>query len=105
MVISPTIAQDKQRVNYFKQQKLPHLVRVVLTSQELPYEEKLAQITCLMGEFRDANMQTLIFKYRESDIQESTLLIKAILDFKPPAQSSTDAGDESKERGMTARQR
>ena len=55
----------------------------------LSYEVKLAQMKEILYEFQREGSQMLIFKHKEKDVQQNTLMHKAILCYDPPVDSET----------------
>ena len=83
---------DRNKVNLFKQCKLQMLIEVINAEgqENSNYEDCLRRFTHILSEFKVEGMQMLVFKHKEQDVQQSTLVHKSILTYKPPQSASTD---------------
>jgi hypothetical protein len=76
------LVHDRNKVNYFKQDKMQQLIDAINNENHqppLPYDEILAITVKILTEFKVAGMQMLVFKHKEHDVQKNTLILKSIL--------------------------
>ena len=74
---------DRDKVNHFKQNKLAKLIELIQHEgqPDCNFNDCLKRYMQILGEFKAEGMQMLVFKHKEQDVQQSTLVHLSILTY------------------------
>ena len=88
---------DRDKVNHFKQHRLQQLIDVIRAEgqPDSNYSDCLNRYIHILCDFKEEGMQMLIFKHKEQDVQQSTLVHKSIQTYRPPSDEANSL-EESK---------
>ena len=88
---------DRDKVNHFKQHKLQQLIEVIRAEGEIDsnYADCFGRYMRILSEFKNEGMQMLIFKHKEPDVQQSTLVHKSIQTYRPPPSDEESKGEKT----------